>query len=48
MDLVDEQDRARAALVASLGGLADRLAHVLDAGVDCGNRHELGAEYVTE
>jgi hypothetical protein len=34
MDLVDEEHGAGSELIAALGGLGDRLADVLDAGLD--------------
>ena len=48
MDLVDEQQRARAELIAALRGLRDRLADLLDAGVDRRQRDELGLQRLAE
>ncbi len=42
VDLVHEQDRARAVEVASLGRRRDRLAHILHPGVDRRHRDEVG------
>ena len=48
MDLVDEEQRARAELIAALGGLRDRLADILDAGLDRRQRDQLGLERLAE
>ena len=48
MDLVDEQQRAGAELVAALGRLGDRLADILDPGIDRRQRGQLGLEGLAE
>jgi len=48
VDLVDEQQRPRAELVAPLGRLRDRLADVLHAGLHRGQRDQLGPDQLPE